>query len=205
MSWAQVAADDDFNRHHVSGGFFNSSADCAAEVDEISADLRAGSSTGEGVVGCSESASYAASYGYRFTERWGIEAGYIIGPEVELAVVWDDDPNDPNAFVYAFGAAADITTLYAAGTVRFGGSGWVQGYALAGLASWSADYGALVAAANNTVDLGGLVLDSDSGTGLIYGLGALFDIGKGFGIRLGYKAVTDAEVSYLGTELVWSF
>ena len=174
-------------------------------MDELSADILATFSSARGGVECSESLSFAGAYGYRFTKLWGIEAGYIVGPEVELATVFDTDPNDPSAPVIAFGVAADATTLYAAGTARFGGDGWVQGYALAGLASWNLDYGALVAAANDTSGLGGLVIDSDSGTGLIYGIGALFDIGKGFGIRLGYKAVTGADVSYLGTELVWSF
>lgn len=177
QAWAQDG--EDFKRHYVSGGLLIYDTDyCQPLLDQVKEVLQGGYSAS-----CTEAPTLNLAYGYRFTERLGIEAGRISGPGAVL-IVEASGPSTRHT--------TEFVTNYVAATVRLGRGG----YALLGRGDWDADYASY--GGNGGPSTGG-------GTSEIYSIGYLFDIGKDKGIRLSYSTLPGPDLSFLGVEYVHPF
>lgn len=117
--------------------------------------------------------------GFQFNKHLGAEIGYVDAGKATFS-----GSAIPSLGIGAFSGQYEITaiTFAAVGTLPLNESFAL--FAKAGLAAWDATASASIAGFTGTAD--------DSGTDLLYGIGARYNLNKNWGITLEYEAV-DAE------------
>lgn len=212
QAWAQGAVeaeDEDFKRHYASIAFSTSGGSCGDKADtwgnyfdqETSISGGGGGTRSRSLsVECSSGGQgQVLVYGYRLTKRWGAEVGYLDGENADLQASASRTINSSTRSG-SYGSTLATTTLYGAGTFRFGG-GIGYGWVLFGLGSYDTSASDSASSDDYTPPAG---FESDDGISPVIGIGYTFDIGKGVGISLSYRNVT-AAFAHTGVEVGFSF